>query len=109
MYYLSSFSAGSDFNYFRLVNSQHPTHEARFLITILFNQEPETPGNEIKQENIKNQIKEIISDIDKEICLAEQTKEPEYVSGRHSFIYSSAQTNVNYICLIVLSGQTPAH
>lgn len=36
---------------------------------------PEAAGTEIKQENIKNQIKEIISDIDKEISIAEQTKE----------------------------------
>lgn len=42
----------------------------------VFAQESEpTAGSEIKQESIKNQIKEIISDIDKEISIAEQTKE----------------------------------
>lgn len=32
-------------------------------------------GSEIRQESIKNQLKEIITDIDKEISLAEQVKE----------------------------------
>lgn len=39
-------------------------------------------GTEIKQENIKNQIKEIISDIDKEISIAEEAHPQDAVSAQ---------------------------